>query len=125
LAPNSGKSTGRGGSRVRPNSINFTARQLASIIRNCKLNDVEFLEIEGLKLKFSPTNFQDRTEQVFVGDDLEEIPGMNLFDENEDNPEVKKELEKDPTLDELRLQNLMMEDPAAYEREMERRITDA
>ena len=119
-----GKPAKRSGSNVRGHSINFTARQIASIIRNCKINNVAILEIEGLKLEFNsePTINEQKEFDEFP---YKEPTGKNPFETNEDHPDVQREIKDDPMLEELELQNLMMEDPAEFERVMERKVRDA
>ena len=90
----------------------FTAKEISLIIRSCKDSGVSSFECGGLKLSFEP-----------AGQTIEQIADYGPSDEHipVSTPEhdlISQKIEEDDDLRELDLQNLMIEDPTAYEKLM-------
>lgn len=85
----------------------FTAKEIASIIRACKSSGVKEIEYNGLLLRFHPSEPQEKK--------LPPVENHQFIENVEPEPPVY-----DEDLEEIRKQNLMLEDPLAYEEEMSR-----
>lgn len=89
----------------------FTAKEIASIIRACKSSGVTELDYNGLQLKFTVNTYtEDSSSQLNTPDTINQ--GIVYTDE------LNEDVYQDHDLEELRKHNLMLEDPLAYEKEM-------
>ena len=87
----------------------FTAKDISVIIKSCKDSGVRSLDYGGLKLSFEPEESTTIPNQGLHLAPLIEGNEQELFG---------KEVEDDPELRDLELQNLMISDPVGYEKHM-------
>ena len=88
----------------------FTAKEISSIIRSCKDSGVTSFECGGLKLSFEPV--------VVAKDDFGLSDEHVMPTNTAEHDLISQKLEEDDDLRELDLQNLMIDDPIAYEKHM-------
>jgi hypothetical protein len=111
----------RSSGNVRRSTVGFTPREIASIIRTCSESGVSKLELDGLTLEFNSGSYQSESSKVAKL--VPPAPEPKQLEQPLPDPdaEVEHELATNKELEELNLENLMIEDPLGFEREMERR----
>ena len=89
----------------------FTAKEICNIINACVNTNIEHLDVNGLLIKFSPQEVYPTVEQL-------PIPPLDTEQINEIMNQ--DEIYHDSDLEALEMENLMINDPLEYERQMER-----
>ena len=89
--------------------MDFTAKEISTIIRSCRDTGVREFSCGELKLTFTSTeNASPQIAQTLIGTGLSQ----------EVHQTIENEIDLDEDLQEIELQTLMIEDPMAYERAM-------
>lgn len=113
--------------------MNFTAKDVVAIIKAMHGTSILLVEFEGLVISCGPKKEEEELVQM-VRKPGPEYPQHLIDCENHQDMEmddhvrsqkIKDEMDADPMLFELERQNLMIQDPAAFEEMMDREDQDA
>jgi len=108
--------------------VNFTAKEIVTIIRAIEGTSISSFEFDGLKIQCGERKPAPVVETpLFAERDLYKPEPREEPDRPIDtDDQIQDEIENDPQLMDLQRQTLMIEDPAAFEAMMDREdIEDA